>query len=89
MKGEKIQGEPCKQCQGVIFYSNCGSCVSCVSDRNSEADKKRALIESEINEPYQKCYNDGRKGKSENDCPYLENEIGKRCAWLAGFNDNS
>lgn len=29
----------------------------------------------------------GARAKSERDCPYGVAEIGKRCAWLAGYRD--
>jgi len=91
MKGEKIESEPCDRCQGEIFYSNCGSCVSCVSDRNDAADKERranAAGPNGIRAPYDKCYEQGRKAQSLQDNPYSINQIGARCAWAAGFNDN-
>lgn len=29
----------------------------------------------------------GARARSEQECPYRAGEIGKRCAWLAGFRD--
>lgn len=30
---------------------------------------------------------EGSMARKHDDCPYGVNEIGKRCAWLAGFRD--
>ena len=37
--------------------------------------------------PYQKEYNQGSLATNPHECPFPLTQLGRRCAWMAGFND--
>lgn len=93
---EKVEGSPCKNCGGTIRYKSVsnrakeGKCVHCsgIASERSERKSAAAYKASEgINTPYRACYMNGYKAQKETKCPHPATEIGKRCAWLAGYND--
>ena len=86
MRGEKVKGNQCS-CGSCERYKSNGQFVSCAKgSANFRNERTRAtlLTQNEFN----KCYEQGRKAESSQDNPYPVSEIGKRCAWFAGFNDN-
>ena len=96
MSGEKIEGGVCAACGCTVRYVNIsnrakeGKCVDCVDRANDRAKKKTfaCRVASEgIDQPYKACYESGYRAKSTTINPYQVSEIGKRCAWQAGFND--
>jgi len=91
MRGEKIEGAECKRCHMTIKYVANGKCVVCTDERNEKASRKRFACKTlsvGIAAPYRECYERGYNAKISTSCPHPVSEIGKRCAWLAGFNDH-
>jgi hypothetical protein len=90
MKGQKVEGEPCVKCGETIRYET-GECVNCKSIRNANikaGNTKHQQASTGIDEPYRRCYEQGFRAKKEDINPYPSSELGKRCAWFAGYNDH-
>jgi len=91
MGGEKSEGDPCKRCHSNVKYVANGKCVICTDERNQKASTKRFACKTlsvGIAAPYRECYEQGYNAKKNTNNPYPISEIGKRCAWYAGFNDH-
>jgi len=99
--GEKVEGKPCVKCGETIRYAasygwnTTGDCVNCKNveiDKTNSAKTKHCQASIGIKDPYRKCYEQGFlaiRSRVEKINPYPVSELGKRCAWFAGFNDNS
>ena len=98
MRGQKVEGTPCVKCGNTIRYSipsgprnKEGPCVDCktLSSEKIQATMTRhSQASTGIVQPYRKCYEQGFLANETAINPYPASELGKRCAWFAGFNDN-
>ncbi len=94
MRGEKFTGSPCVKCKSTLRYVNVGDCVNCVAIRNEAQSLKRSSRLSRSRRLITKTkvktiYFDGKIADEFDLNPYEYNaEIGKFCAWQAGFNDS-
>lgn len=87
MRGEKVKGKSCS-CGSNQRYQNSNQCVNCAKvSANFRHERSRVVrvTQAQVAE----CYEQGSKAQSPQGNPYGNNEIGKRCAWQAGFNDNA
>ncbi len=98
MRGEKVEGTPCVKCGNTVRYAITsgsrnkeGACINCkaLSTGRLQATKTRHQQASiGIIQPYKKCYEQGFLANRESINPNPVSELGKRCAWFAGFNDS-
>ena len=100
MTRKKVDGKPCIRCGETIRFQKfngvkeiTGDCVNCkqiAKTKERSARTKREEASIGISEPYKRCYEQGYLAAgTERVNPYPVSELGKRCAWQAGFNDNT
>ena len=96
----KVDGKPCVRCGETIRFQKfngekevTGDCVNCkqtAKNKKRSERTKRQEASAGIIEPYRRCYEQGfLAARKEEVNPYPVSKLGKRCAWFAGFNDNS
>lgn len=87
MRGEKFEGQQCN-CGSTIRYRATLSCVSCDIDSNRFRLKNIRDAKTSYSDIEAAC--EAGKVSDCNENPYsYDSEIGKFCAWQAGYNDNN